>query len=399
MRILHVAALPFPSPQGTQAAVRAMAEATAIAGDSHLLVYAEGAADVTSARFTLHRASATGATSSAQRLLPAAALRSGPSFGKLARDLGLVRALWRLGRELRPDLVCAHHVEACAAALVAGVRPLVFVAHTALAPELPTYLSASMRPFVAPFCARAGDALDTALARRADAVMAVSPVLAERLAATSGVPVRPVAVPWAAPPPLDAGERARARAALGFDGGVEIVLYAGNLDGYQGLACMLAALSSVAVRRPALRLLVATASDARALRLALGAAGLASRTRIVSLEDEVDRRLVHAAADVALVPRGAEGGVPIKLLDALARGVSVVAQRRATAGMAVGDVAFVCDDDDAMALGAALEVALDARPSAHARAARGRARIADVHAPEHFAAALAALRSDASQDA
>ncbi len=382
--------MPFPSPQGTQAAVRAMADACAAEGETHLLVYAGGAGALEAPRFALHRTEFLGER--ARIDVPAAALRSGPSLAKLLEDVALVRTLRRLHAVLRPDVVYAHHVEACAAALLAGARPLVFVAHTALAPELPTYLPAALRPLGAPLCARAGDALDVALARRADAVAAVAPALARRLAAVSGVAVHGLALPWAVPAPIDLAERTAARVSFGLAPGDEVVLYAGNLDAYQGLPCALAALARAAACRPTLRVLVATASVPHALRAALGAAGLGARARCVSLGDEASRRAVHAAADVALVPRGAEGGVPIKLLDALARGLPVVAQRRATAGLALDGVVAVCADDDPGALAAALIAALEAPHDAVARSARGRTWIAQAHSVPRFLETLGATR-------
>jgi glycosyltransferase involved in cell wall biosynthesis len=375
-----------------------MSDALARAGDSHLLVYGEGAEETGGACFTLHRASRSGATA-AHRVVSAASLRSGPSLGKLARDVGLVLALRRLVARLQPDVVCAHHVEACAAAIAAHARPLVFVAHTALAPELPTYLPDALRPLLAPALGVAGDVLDAALARRADAVLAVSPALAGRLSRASGVAVHPIAVPWEVPTAIDAAERAQARAALGLTPRDEVVLYAGNLDGYQGLACVWGALSRLSAARPGLRVLVATASAEHPIRATLAAHGLAARTVFTSLARESERRRAYAAADVAVVPRGAVGGVPIKLLDALARGVPVVVQRRATAGLAVDDFAFVCADDDEAVLAASLAQSLDAGDIKVERALRGRAWIADAHAPGRFVASLQSVLRDALRDA
>src|SRR5690606_20899050 len=79
--------------------------------------------------------------------------------------------------------------------------------------------------------------------------------------------------------------------------------------------------------------LVATASDSRDFANKLARAGLRDATRIVPLGAEGERRALHAAADLVLVPRASPGGVPIKLLDALARGAPVVAARRALAGL------------------------------------------------------------------
>lgn len=377
---MHVAALPFPSPQGTQGALRAMLDACAsrLGSDAHLLAYASGAGALGDARFTLHRSAAP----------LAASLRSGPSLGKVAADVALGLELRRLVRALRPDVVVAHHVEAGVAALLVVGRPLVFVAHTELAPELPTYAPRLVAPFVTPLLGRAGGVLDAALCRRADAVAAVGPALAERLAASTGAVVHTLALPWPLPSPITADERSIARAALGIAPDDEVALYAGNLDRYQGLPVALEALGRAAVRRTQLRVLIATESARRGVSSHVRRAGLERRVAYAPLHDESARRLAHAAADVALVPRAIDGGVPVKLLDALARGVPVVAQRRALGGLALSGAAMVCADDDADALAAAIVAMLAAPRAAGEVADRGRAYIGREHSDVRFLATL-----------
>lgn len=393
MRSLHVAALPFPSPQGTQGAVRAMLDACATAdgGDAHLLVYAQGVGVPEGARFTLHRA----ASPSVLRRLTRPSPRSGPSLAKLAHDVALTFALRSLLRTLRPDVVIAHHVEACAAALAVRAAPLVFVAHTELAPELPAYAPPRFGPLLAPAFSRAGSALDAALCRRADATAAVAPALAVRLAAGTGVHVDTLALPWPLPTPTGPDERTAARAALGFASTDEVVLYAGNLDRYQGLPLALDALGHAAARRPRLRVLLATESSREDLSRLARSASLAARVVFARLDEEPARRRAHAAADVALVPRAVDGGVPVKLLDALARGVPVVAQRRALAGLALSGAVSVCADDDADALAAALVAMLAAPVAAREVAARGRAYVAREHSAARFLTTLAAVTARA----
>jgi glycosyltransferase involved in cell wall biosynthesis len=394
MRSLHVAALPFPSPQGTQAAVRSMLDACASerGSDAHLLVYAHGAGALEGARFTLHRAAGR---RSFDGDVPARALRSGPSLGKLAHDVALAVELRRLTRALRPRVVVAHHVEACAAALLAGARPLVFVAHTALAPELPAYAPEPTGTLLSPLLSRAGGALDRALCRRADAVAAVGPALAARLSASAGVAVQTLALPWRLPSPLAQGERSAARAALGFVPTDEVVLYAGNLDRYQGLPLALAALAEVARRRPRLRVLIATESPREELDGALRAVGLAARVVFASLGTEEARRRAHAAAELALVPRALPGGVPVKLLDALARAVPVVAQRRALGGLALPGALTVCADDDAEALAAAVVAVLADPNAAGELGQRRRSYVAREHSDARFLGTLAAVEGQA----
>ncbi|MCA9581115.1 MAG: hypothetical protein KC416_04930, partial [Myxococcales bacterium] len=103
MRILHVAAMPFPTAQGTQAAVAAMARAHGHLGhETHLLTYGEGIDGGGAEPFEHHR------------VLPVPggkSFRSGPSLGKVFRDAQLAAILRRLPTRLRADLVIAHHVE------------------------------------------------------------------------------------------------------------------------------------------------------------------------------------------------------------------------------------------------------------------------------------------------
>lgn len=386
MKVLHVAAMPFPTVQGTQAAVRAMIEAEHADGRSpELLTYARGGYELTPP-WPIHRIADVTRDRS---------LRSGPSWRKLLADAQLAVAARRLARELSPELVVAHHVEATTAALTARARPLVFVAHTALGPELPSYLPAPARSIAA----RAGEALDVTLARRADAVGAVSPWLAERIASASSREVAYLPVPWSVPPPIEPSERAKARTRFGLTPLDAVMLYAGNLDAYQGLDVLARAFRFLRDHRPDARLLIATASDRARLEQALWSLGCASAVSFAPLADEPDRRVAHAAADAVWVPRGIEGGLPIKLLDALARGVPTVVTRRAAAGLTLGGAALVAADDDPEALAAAALIAIGAREAAADLGRRGVEYIQREHAPSRYLDAMDTLAARALDSA
>jgi glycosyltransferase involved in cell wall biosynthesis len=368
MRTLHVAALPFPSFQGTQALVHAMLSALAEHGhDSELLTYAHGAGEFTGS-FVLHRA---------RSLVAGRSLRSGPSLEKLALDAGLALSLREREQAFRPDVVVAHHIEAAVAALLVCRAPVAYVAHTSLEAELPTY---APRLPTAPI-AYTGALLERAVCKRAAHTLAVSPLLARMLSAT-GARVTPLELPWSVPLPITALEREDARRTLGLAPRELVLLYTGNLDGYQGLDVLVAAIAQLADQRD-FTWLIATASDARALPQLTA---LGPRVRIVPLADEPARRLVHAAADVALVPRKSPGGVPIKLLDALARGVPVLAARRAAAGLPLDAVCDVVPDDDAAAWARALSAYV---PDAE-RGARGRDYMVRSHHAHAFVSSFEA---------
>jgi glycosyltransferase involved in cell wall biosynthesis len=385
MRTLHVAALPFPSPQGTQALLLQMLCALSERGhDTHLLCYGHGAAreHADAQPFTVHRLRVQSSTRS---------LRSGPSLDKLRLDAALALQLRGLRRALAPDLVVAHHVEAAACASLSRL-PFVFVAHTGLAAELPTYLGARAA-VLTPLARRLGRELERGLVRRATRALAVSPLLASELAQESCREVEAVPLPWRPAPSITLPERLRARAALGYDACDEVALYAGNLDAYQGLDTLLPALARVRAARPRLRVLIATESSPRVIAAQLEQLGLARCTRLVPLAGERARRCVHAAADLALVPRRSPGGVPIKLLDALARGVPTVAARRALAGLPLDPHCEVVDDEAPRAWDSALHSVLRQPVRAHERATSAQAYMQTAHDPGRFVDALCALGS------
>lgn len=378
MKVLHVAAMPFPTHQGTQAAVHRMASAFADAAhETHLLTYARGAFE-RSTPYTHHR----------MRDLPGDdAMRSGPSLRKLALDALLPGAVRHLHRELRPALTLAHHVEAALACAVGGV-PFVFVAHTSLAHELATYLPGPLRRSAREAVGRAGSALDAALLGRAQARLAVSPLLAELLERTSRSPVHAVPVPWAPHAPFTDTERAEARDELGLAPEDDVALYAGNLDAYQDWPTILDAAALLRSERPRLRTLWLTGSDPAPLAREAEARGLMEHTLVRPLDGDQARRRAHAAADVALVPRGAAGGLPIKLLDAFAHGVPAVLAPLAAAGLPLGGAAFIAEDASPRAFERALAGALENPAQRRVVGEAGRAYLAAAH---HDAAFLAAV--------
>ena len=331
--MLHVACLPFPSHQGTQAAVASMLRASAEAGRRPaLLTYAHGAHPV-DARYEHHRVPDFPRVRS---------LRSGPSLGKIALDVRCILEIRRLTIRLRPDAIIAHHIEAALAAITANVAPVYYVAHTALSRELSVYFP---RLPASPLAA-IGRWVERFASGKAAGVAAIAPSLANLL----GAKVVYLPVPWAVVP--DRPERERARAALGIPLGAEVCLYAGNLDRYQGWDHLIAALAELRGSRPRARLLVATESDPAPVLAEAERRGVAESVDIRRLCSELARALAHAASDLAWVPRRTEGGLPIKMLDAFGRRLPVVAMSRATAGLAVSTVCEVVPDDDPRALAA-----------------------------------------------
>ena len=359
---LHVACLPFPTYQGTQAALAAMLDASVRAGrETHVLTYAHGAYSLTSG-YHVHRLKDFPRVHS---------LRSGPSLGKLALDARCIAATRRLVETLRPDAVIAHHVEAALAVRLSGVGPFHYVAHTSLESELSVYV-----PRLPAAAVRAvGAHLDRAALGLAESTAAVAPALAKRL----GPGVAHLPVPWTVElkPPIDRRPATPPTA-----------LYAGNLDAYQGWEDLLLGLRLLREHRPNARLLIASESDPTPARREAARRGVLSHVDFRRLDGETARARAHADSDLAWIPRRTEGGLPIKMLDAFARSLPVVATKRAVAGLPVGNACCVIPNDDPAAFARESARLIDDPPARSALAEAGRQYLRNHHGDEAYLAAL-----------
>lgn len=372
--ILHVACLPFPSYQGTQAALDAMLRAATDRGrGAHLLAYAHGAYDL-DAPYPVHRVPDFPRVRS---------LRSGPSLGKLMLDARFIAHVRRLVHRLEPRAIVAHHIEAALVALAAGARPLYYVAHTSLSRELPVYFPSLPQSAVS----LAGRQSEGLVCRSARGVAAIAPSLAALL----GGNARYIPVPWPQGAILDGPNRIQAREALGLPRDVHLCLYAGNLDRYQGWEDLLEALLAVRATHPRASLLIATESDPTPARREARRLQVEKSVHFRRLDGEHARRLVHAASDLAWIPRRIEGGLPIKMLDAFARGIPVVAMERAAAGLSLGRACVTVPDDDPAKLASAARSLIDDERARERLREQAFCYLATHHDHDSFDAAMEAL--------
>lgn len=331
LRVLMVAAMPFPRAQGSQVYVAGQAATLVAAGHRVTLATfgrGEGAAPE---GVSWLRPPPTGWEET--RLHP----------GRALADVALGRAVARQVACGAYDVVHAHNVEAPLLVWRAARRariPLVYDLHTRMGEELPTYLPSAARSMGAVM----GRALDAILPRIADGCVAISRRAEEHLREAGArevlwLPPAPDAAAWVPGDPA----RARARWNLGDE---DWVLYTGNTDAYQDLDW---ALQQVAPRA-GLRLWVMSGDlpgpwVARAAALGLGPA----RFRFTQSRDFSDTRDALAAAAVGLIPRRVCAGFPMKLLNHLAAGNPTVIARGAAQGLGG------CEEVPPEELGATLE--------------------------------------------
>jgi glycosyltransferase involved in cell wall biosynthesis len=222
--------------------------------------------------------------------------------------------------------------------------------------------------------------IERRLGGRADAIIATSPEVAGRMAATTAFlrVVRPVG-----PPAVPRRSRDEVRAAVGA-GERPLVVCVARLHPQKGLDVLVDAAAALATRRPApLVLVVGEGPLGGELRASVAARGLDHVVRFAGPSAHAPDEL--GAADVVVVPSRWESG-PLVVAEALQLGRPVVATP-------VGFVGEVIDDGrsgrivpigDAAALAGAVGELLDDARAAGEMGAAGQARFAAALGPEHL---------------
>jgi len=315
-RVAIVAACAFPSLQGSQLLIRRLAQGLRGRGHEVVVVtYAEGLEHAL-AGLRVHRI---------PRIPGCHARGSGPRPGKVVLDVALFVTVLRMLRRQAIDLVHAHNYEAALVALAAGKLanvPVIYHSHNALGEELPTYF----RGRLARRLARGLGALaDRAVPRRADHCIAICRELVDFL---RGHGVDESAIEMIAPggspeefPARSVGEIAAIRERFAF-GERPLLLYTGNLDGYQNLELLLASIGRVREVVPETLLVLATHAMPRDLPPALRRPP--QGVRLIQTESFAVVRDLLQVADIALCPRREWSGFPMKLLNYMAAGKAVV---------------------------------------------------------------------------
>jgi glycosyltransferase involved in cell wall biosynthesis len=379
VRIAIVGAFPFPLPQGSQVYCAEQAGGLRAAGaEVELLVYGSGAGALPAAARDLPIVRAP-------HWLSPRTLGSGPDVAKPFADLALAATLVRAHRRRRFDCVLAHNAEAALAALAARPllrRPVVYMVHTLWRHELASYAPAPLARRLEGPLARVGAGLDALLARRCDAIVALGPAAERALSPHARGPITVIAPALAPGPDPTPDSVAAACARYGLEAG-RFALYAGNLDGYQELALLV----DVARRTRAPIVVVTHAAGAPPAPL-----------RTARVTDATEARLLTYGAGVAVLPRRAPGGFPVKLLNYLEARRAVVARHGVAEGLAHDASAWLLDDDAPPGAWAGAIDALLADPARAVRlGAAGRAVLELSHDPDAAArrtlALLATLRS------
>lgn len=379
MRILTVAACPFPTRQGSQLLIRQSAEAlSALGHEVRIATYAGG--EEIPCRIPVLRG---------PRLPGARRLRAGPSLAKPALDAAMLGQVIRLLRAFRPQVIHAHNVEgAFVSVLAARTVPVVYHAHALFEEELPGYFP----PALAALAERGGAAADRFVLQRVAAVIALTGAARDAFIAREAPAAKVHLIPPGVVVPAIDREAGKALRARLVRKGEALVVYAGNADAYQGLDTLLDAAALLPVKRP-VRFVFALTGGARDLPRAAAARGLSDQVVFLDASWEETASLL-AVCDAAVVPRPGPYGFPMKLLNILALGAPAIVHRASAHGLVDGESALLADD--ARGFARAISVALTDQPRARAIGEAGRRHARKHHGWDDIAPRIEAVLARAA---
>lgn len=329
-----IAACPFPFPRGTPIRIYRMAEALSQRGhEVHVVTYHLGEG-VKNIPFKIHRIPDI---KTYKNFAP------GPTYQKLfLLDPLLTVKLFRVLKKYKIDLIHAHHYEGLL--ISSFVRkwtrhPLIYDAHTLMAPELPFYglgLTNKLKRNI-------GLYFDRHVPQLADHVITVTEELRDKIIKNTGIAPENVtaSINGVEIKHFDVKKQNK----IVPEESVKKLIFTGNLASYQGIDLLLSSFSEVIKCRKGVRLQLVSDSPFDDY------VALARRLKVTEFIDiipsDIDRLPEYLAdADIALNPRVKCDGIPQKLLNYMAAGKPIVTFKGSAKIIEHEKTGWIVDDED-----------------------------------------------------
>ncbi len=332
-----IAACPFPVAQGSQVYIKQMTEALVKRGHHlHLVCYHFGTYHE-EYNFTIHRI---------PRLTTYSRYRAGPSLQKPFLDLMLSLKLWQVVKKEKIDIIHAHNYEAALAGLLVRTMtgiPVIFNSHNVLSDELYTYFRL---PFTKSIAKTTAWLLDTYIPKKADYCITVSEESIKFLI-RKGVPQERIKF---IPPGINYSFRGifnsqaiREKYHLGEN---SLIIYTGNLDGYQNIDFLFEVIKIVAHSLSNFTLVIITTSDYNHYQILARTMGIERYLIFIPHTTFTQVQEILAASTIAVSPRTSWSGFPIKLLNYMAAGKAIVAAEGSAKGIKHFHNGIIVNNDD-----------------------------------------------------
>jgi len=348
LKVCVLAACPFPANHGTPGSIRELSEAIAARGHEVRVVTYHMGQDIPMQGIQLHRI---------KSLTKESGVVVGPTVRRPLYDLQMVFETIKVIRTHGIDIMHAHGYEAALAGWIAkmftGV-PLVYSGHNTMADELASY------DFIRPkwFADKLAKFLDAWVPRAGNRCVPHSHNIKSFLHGMGlGERCEPVVNFGIDIDAVAGGDGDRVRKEYNLGDG-PVILYAGVMDAFQRVDLLLEALVEVAYVEPDVKLLLAVTIDqpkhVEKIRAMAEQLGIAERVVITDLQtlDTIPDFL--QACDVAVVPRPAAPGFPIKLLNYMAATKPCVMFASSSSGLTHRENVYLVDRDSSEALAGGL---------------------------------------------
>lgn len=251
-----------------------------------------------------------------------------PSLGRSLSPLRDGRAFWRIYRALcrfRPDVVHTHTAKAGALGRLAAILYNATAGRDRQAVIVHTFHGHVFEGYFSPFMTAVFVRIERWLARRSDALVAISPLIRRDLLETYRIArdeqtfVIPLGFDLSPFVTIDAEARQSARAALGVAPDRFVVSTVGRLTEIKRHDLFLDMARQVAARVPAVEFLIVGDGELRRdLESQAAALGIGEQVRFLGWR--TDLRTIYGATDVFVLTSRNEG-TPVALIEALASGV------------------------------------------------------------------------------
>jgi len=357
LKVAMVASCPFPANHGTPGAIRELSQFLAKQGhEVHVVTYPQYQEGFDTSGLIIHRAEGPGAKNSGE-------ITIGPSKERLLADFYLVPKLISVVRKHKIDIIHPHNYEAAIAGGIARLltgTPMVYNGINSMADELPTYDSLKPKSLFRKF----GAFLDYVVPRMGNASMVLSDELKDYLVDDMGIPSERVFVipPGVDPDMFAGGDGAKVRAQFALTAETPLVLYTGAIEGFQRVDLAVAAMAQVVRELPQAKLMIAGNISNEKAKAALieqaNSLGVADSLLFADRVSLADLPNYLAAADVAISPRIACPGYPIKLLNYMAAGCAIVSFAGSAKALCHGYNGYVAKGDDVYDFAAGISLLL-----------------------------------------
>jgi glycosyltransferase involved in cell wall biosynthesis len=244
-----------------------------------------------------------------------------------AADAAATSRVLGLLRRFRPAIVHTHMAKAGTVGRVAALAYNATSGRRARARLVHTYHGHVLEGYFSPPAQMAFAAIERMLARRTDALVAVSGLVRRDLEESYGIvagrfPVIPLGFNLTPLASMGAADRTAARAALGLAAVAPIATFIGRLTAVKQPQLFLDVADRVARSEPRAHFLIVGGGELEpAVRAAAEAHGLAGRVHVLGWQ----RNLVpvYAASDAVVITSRNEG-TPVALIESMAAGVPAV---------------------------------------------------------------------------